>query len=164
MTGQPASSDDPAASERQLQGFIDKFTPEAAALIRAARAELRARMPGAIELVYDNYNALAIGFASTRRTSDVTVSLACYASGVLLYFYYGASLPDPEGLLQGSGNQGRHIRLTDPSLIAEPAVEALLAAAIDHGRQPMPPDGGFSIVKAISAQQRPRRAPTKEPA
>lgn len=163
MTEQPASPDDPAATERQIESFIARFTPETAALIRAGRKALRARMPAATELVYDNYNALAIGFGSTARTSDVVVSLACYASGVLLYFYYGAALADPDGLLRGKGNQGRHIRLTRAALIADPGVEALIAAALDHARQPMPESGeGRAVVRMISPRQRPRRPLSKE--
>lgn len=38
----------------QLAGFIAKFDPEVAKLIRACRAEMRKLLPTAIELVYDN--------------------------------------------------------------------------------------------------------------
>jgi hypothetical protein len=51
----------------QLASFIAKFTPEVAASAKEALARIRKRWPGAIELVYDNYNALAIGFAPTER-------------------------------------------------------------------------------------------------
>lgn len=158
MIEQPAPVDDPVATERQLESFIGKFTPEIAALTRAARARLRRRMPEAIELVYDNYNALAIGFASSEKTSHVAISLAVYSSGPLLYFYYGAALADPMGLLRGSGNQGRHIRLTSMDVFDEPGVDTLIGAAIDHGRLPMPTSGGgYTIIRSISAKQRPRR-------
>jgi hypothetical protein len=54
---------------RQLAGFIAKFDPAIGKLVRSARVALRKRMPTAIELVYDNYNALAIGFGSTEPAS-----------------------------------------------------------------------------------------------
>jgi hypothetical protein len=44
--------------EKQLAGFIAKFTPEIAALIREARKKMRERLPQAVELVDDNYNCL----------------------------------------------------------------------------------------------------------
>ena len=81
---------------KQVAGFIAKFDPAVAKTTRGARSVLRKRFPTAIELVYDNYNALAIGYSSTERTSDVLFSLAVYASGVNLYFMYGRSLPDPD--------------------------------------------------------------------
>jgi len=84
---------------KQVEGFISKFDPAVAKLARLARRAMRQRFPTAVELVYDNYNALAMGFGSTERTSDVIISVAVYASGVNLYFVYGRSLPDPGKLL-----------------------------------------------------------------
>ena len=55
---------------QQLAGFISRFDPAIAALARAARVRLRRRFPTAVELVYDNYNALAIGWGPTERASD----------------------------------------------------------------------------------------------
>ena len=144
---------------KQVAGFIAKFDPSIAKLTRSARSVLRKRFPTAIELVYDNYNALAIGCSSTERTSDVLFSLAAYARGVNLYFMYGRSLPDPDKLLQGSGNQGAFVRLDHLSVLDEPGVKALMAAAVRQAQPPLPARGrGYTIVKSISAKQRPRRA------
>src|SRR5262245_22741348 len=86
---------------QQLQSFIDKYDPSIAAVARSARLKLGKRMPAALELVYDNYNALVIGFAATERASDAIISLALYPRWVSLFFIYGAGLPDPEKALQG---------------------------------------------------------------
>ena len=146
---------------QQLAAFIAKFDPAIGRLVRAARAALRQRLPTAIELVYDNYNALAIGFATTERTSDVIVSLAVYARGVNLYFLYGARLPDPHRLLQGGGNQGRFIRLERAATLEEPSIEALLRAAVRLARSPLPSSGrGRTIIRSVSRRQRPRRPAT----
>ena len=142
-----------------LAGFIAKYDPAIAKLTRASRAALCKRLPTAIELVYDNYQFLAIGFAATERASDCLVSLAVSPKGVALSFYYGASLPDPEGILLGGGNQNRFVRLESAATLATPAVEALLRAAIAHAKTPLPPAGrGRLVIKSISAKQRPRRA------
>jgi hypothetical protein len=148
----------PESPAKQVAGFIAKFDPPVAKLTRAARRELRKRFPTAIELVYDNYNALAIGYSSTERTSDVLFSLAVYARGVNLYFMYGRSLPDPQGLLQGSGTQGAFVRLDDVSVLDKPGVKALMKAAVEDAEPRLPARGrGYTIVKSISAKQRPRR-------
>jgi len=149
------SAESPA---KQVARFIAKFDPTIAKLTRAARSVLRRRFPTAIELVYDNYNALAIGYSSTERTSDVLFSLAVYARGVNLYFMYGRSLPDPDKLLQGSGSQGAFVRLDDVSVLDEPGVKALIDAAVRYAEPPLASRGrGYTIVKSISAKQRPRR-------
>jgi len=146
------------SASKQVAGFIAKFDPAIAKLVRSARTLLRKRYPTAIELVYDNYNALAIGYSSTERTSDVLFSLAVYAHGVNLYFMYGRSLPDPQRLLQGSGNQGAFVRLADLCVLDQPEVKALMAAAVTQADPPLPSRGrGRTIIKSISSKQRPRR-------
>src|SRR5258706_7791539 len=91
----PWTAVSPDSPAKQLAGFINRFDPSIARLVRAARAVLRKRFfPTAVELVYDNYNALALGFGPTERASDAIVSLAVYARGVNLYFIYGATLSD----------------------------------------------------------------------
>ncbi len=158
----PADPDDVEATEAQLDGFIARFADPIADRARAARTLLRARLPGATELVYDNYNALAIGYGPGAKTSEAVFSLAVYPRNILLYFLPGVGLPDPEGLLQGEGRQGRYVCLTDVALLDQPAIIALIEAALDRAGRALPPDGGRTIVKSISARQRPRRPDTEE--
>jgi hypothetical protein len=153
----PADPEDIEATQAQLEEFIARFSPEIADRVRAARAVLRARLPGATELAYDNYNALAIGYGPGEKTSEAVFSLAVYPRNVLLYFLPGVGLPDPEGLLQGEGKVGRYVCLKDVALLDEPAIIALVDAALDRAKRPLPPEGGRTIVKSISARQRPRR-------
>jgi len=82
----------PASTSDQLAGFIAKFDPTMAKLIRSVRAALRKRFPTANELVYDNYNFFVIGYCTTERSSDCLVSLAAQAKGVALSFYYGSTI------------------------------------------------------------------------
>lgn len=150
------------SAENQLAGFIDKFTPEMATAIRAARAALRKRLPTANELVYDNYNFFVIGYSSTLRPSDCFAQLVADAHGVRLAFYYGSTLPDPAGILLGGGNQNRFIRLASARELGKPEVEALIRAAIAQGKAPLPATGrGTLVIRSVSAKQRPRRVAAK---
>ena len=146
---------------QQLAGFITKFDPAIARLARSARVVLRKRLPNAVELVYDNYNALAIGYCSTERASDCIVSLAVFPRSVALSFYYGAGLPDPTGILCGSGKQNRYISLDSARQLSDPAVEALIGAAIAKAKVPLTTRKGYLVIKSISAKQRPRRPTVK---
>jgi hypothetical protein len=143
---------------KQVAGFIAKFDPAVAKLTRLCRSVIRKRYPSAIELVYDNYNALAIAYSPTEKTSEVVFSLAVYARGLNLYFMYGRSLPDPNGLLQGSGTQGAFIRLESAATLNEPKVIDLIQRAVKRQKPTFPAKGkGYTVVKSISAKQRPRR-------
>jgi hypothetical protein len=145
---------------KQLDAFIAKFTPEVAASARAALAKMRKRLPGAIELVYDNYNALAIGFGPTERASDAVFSIALYPRWVSLFFLDGARLADPQKLLKGSGKKVRHIVLEDVAVLDKPAVRALMARALASAPKPLDLAATPRIViKMISPKQRPRRPP-----
>ncbi len=128
-------------SKQQLDSFVAKYSPDVA---RKAFVWMRKKFPHATVLVYDNYNALAIGL-SPRWTN--------------LFFLRGAALPDPHKLLKGGRKQARSIRLD--SVFARPPGPGRLidAEAARLGLNPGAGNGKIAI-KSISAKQRPRRSTT----
>src|SRR5262245_38543207 len=151
-------------AQQQLRAFIEKFGAADQRLIRAVRSAMRKRLPTANELVWDNYNFFVIGYSPTERPTDSPLSIAARANGVGLCFISGASLPDPKGLLLGSGKQTRFIRLESADRLSHPDVEALIKAAVADAPRPFPLHGrGLLIVRSIAAKQRPRRASVSEP-
>jgi hypothetical protein len=152
----PTKKDD--SPEGQLEAFIDKFTPAVATLARACLQKMRARLPGAVELVYDNYNALAIGFGPSERASEAIFSIVLYPRWVTLFFLQGAGLPDPKQLLKGKGKVVRHIVLASAADLDQPAILDLMARALrraEAGIDPAAP--GQLVIRSICAKQRPRR-------
>jgi len=145
-------------AQAQLAGFLAKFTPEIAAQAETILARLRAQLPHALELVYDNYNALAIGFGPSERASEAILSIAVFPRRVSLFFLQAKGLPDPTSILQGNGSVARHIVLPSLSALDEPAIQTLIAEALVHAKVPLNSGSGHRIViKSISAKQRPRR-------
>jgi len=145
-------------AQAQLDSFIDKFTPEVGALTRQLFEKTKARIPGATIMVYDNYNALAIGFGPSEKAGQAVLSLAVMPRWVTLCFLHGVGVPDPHGLLNGSGNQVRHVRLHTPEDFDDPRVQQLIAAALERSEPPIDPAAEQRlIIKSISAKQRPRR-------
>jgi len=143
--------------KQQLESFIDKFTPEVAAQARAAFAWMRRRFPGATVLVYDNYNALAIGFGPNERTSAAVFSLALFPKWVSLFFLQGVAMRDPQRRLAGSGNQARHIRLDPIGLLDDPQVLELIDGEAKRLGLVPGTGRGAIVIKSVSARQRPRR-------
>ena len=143
--------------DEQLDQFIDRFTPAVAADARAALAMVTAALPGALRLVYDNYNALAIGFGPTEKARAITCSVAVYPRWVSLFLANGLTLPDPHRLMEGTGGTVRHVKL-DAARLADPAVAALIEAAAASVETPIDPGGeARTVIKSVSAKQRPRR-------
>jgi hypothetical protein len=143
---------------QQLRIFLAKFEPRVAASARSALSRLRKRLPGATEIVYDNYNALAIGFGPGDKVSEAIFSIAVFPRWVSLFFLQGAKLPDPGGLLKGTGSKVRHIVLTEPSVLEQASVRKLMAVALTAAKKPIDPrQRRRLIIKSVSAKQRPRR-------
>jgi len=144
--------------EEHLRSFIEKFEPPHQAIIHAARKKLRKRFPTATELVYDNYNFFVIGFGPNERPSDCIVTIAAAANGVGLCFVRGASLPDPDKVLLGSGKQTRFVRLPSANVLGRPAIQTLLSVAAERAQTLLPATGrGKLVIRSVSAKQRPRR-------
>src|SRR5262249_27688081 len=143
---------------QQLESFLKKYGPKVVSLARAILARMRQRLPGATELVYDNYNALVIGFGPTDRTSEAIFSVVLFPRWIILYFLQGAQLPDPDRLLKGSGTRGRHIRLETPAAFDNPKIQTLMNTALNRASVPLDPKSHRRlIIKSISAKQRTRR-------
>ncbi|GAB2595918.1 hypothetical protein GCM10027034_31600 [Ramlibacter solisilvae] len=141
-----------------LDPFLAKYDEGIATQTRAVREHLVKLFPRGYELVYDNYNALAFGFSPTDRASDVVVSVAAYPKWVTLFFLHGASLPDPHRVLQGTGSRVRSVRLAPASVLHSAPVQELLRLVVADARSAFALAPTLSsVVKSVSAKQRPRK-------
>jgi hypothetical protein len=144
--------------KQQLDSFIAKFSPPIAKDAKGVLAAMRTLCPGAYELVYDNYNALAIGFSTSDRVRDVWFSVAIYPRWVSLFFFGTLPIADPTKRFKGTGKTTKHIVLNDgAATLKEPDVAVLFAAALKKAGHPFPGGRGKIIIKSVSAKQRPRR-------
>ena len=137
----------------QLNRIIGQRSTDIAKLTKSALAKMRLLLPGAAELVYDKKNSLVIGFCSADRASNAINSIATYSKWINLYFFEGDTLPDPEGLLKGTGSMVRSIRITDASELDRPAVKALIAAAAKCAEPPLDRKAKRKIVLRQSTRR-----------
>jgi len=157
-----------ADAQARLDSFLAKYDLEVAAFARRALTKMRKFVPGAVEMVYDNYNWLVIGFSPTERPSEAIFSIVLPPGRVTLCFLQGAGLPDPAKRLQGSGNVVRNICLYDAGepdarVLDDPEVRELINVALNRAKVPMPARARRKlIIRSVSTKQRPRRpAPGK---
>ena len=155
------------SSSEQLRGFLAKFTPEIAGAGGRALAQMRKLVPGAVEMVYDNYYALVIGFGPSERPSEAIFSIVMNPRYVTLCFLQGAKLPDPAKRLRGSGNVVRNVRLYDAGkpdarVLGDPEVRSLISMGLHHAKVSMPAEMRRKlIIRAVAPEQHPRRAAGK---
>jgi hypothetical protein len=74
--------------------------------------------------------------------------IAPFAKHVVFGFYYGGELPDPHGLLEGTGAKMRHVKLHTPEDLRRPGLAELIAAAAKHRVPPLRNDADEDLKAA----------------
>jgi len=98
----------------------------------ALREVVLEEAPDAIESISRGY-ALAIGFSFTGKPlKDGFCHIVTYETHVNLGFNRGALLPDPSGVLAGTGKSIRHITIRNQNELEHPAIRRYLQAAIEQ--------------------------------
>lgn len=151
---------------KNLLKFLEPYPVESQQIALGLRDWVWDLYPKCNELIYDNYNFLAFGWAPTDRMSDIFCSIAVGTRGVIFGFMWGVRLDDPKGLLAGGGNQFRSLRVPDIDKFPRSDVKRLLKQAFDisierlKDREHTP--NGVTITKSISPTKRrpgmPKRA------
>lgn len=96
-----------------------------------ARELIREVLPSVVEVPWPRQRIVGYG-VGPKKMSEHFCYISMHKGHVDLGFNYGSELPDPEGLLEGTGKLFRHIKITKPEELAHPAVRRLLEAASTH--------------------------------
>ncbi|MEQ9298463.1 MAG: DUF1801 domain-containing protein [Cyclobacteriaceae bacterium] len=94
-----------------LTQFLSPYPEYVQQLAMELRTYLTVHEPLANELIWDNYNALAIAYSKSDKLKDAFCHIAVYAKHVNLGFNRGAELTPNALPLQGKGKLIRHITL-----------------------------------------------------
>lgn len=127
--------------EVQLQSFLARYDAGTQKLVKALRTAFRKRFPTAHELGYDYGSHVVVSYGPTEAGIDAIVSIAAREDGVQLYLNNGPKLPDPEKLLKGKAKMARYIEITSANRLDDPAVDALIKAAIRMAKVPLAKTG-----------------------
>lgn len=115
---------------------ISEFSPDVQYIAREARALIYEILPQVVEVVWDHQKTVGYG-TGPKKMSEHFCWIAPYKKHVLLGFYYGTELPDPEHVLEGTGKLMRHVKLYTIEDIHKPALRTLIQIATTH-RVPPP--------------------------
>ena len=145
---------------KDLLKFLKPFPSDVRATALWLREFVWSLYPGANELIYDNYNAVAFGWSTTDRLGDTFCSIAVGRSShnVHFGFYWGSKLGDPRGILLGEGNQYRYILVKEredfPKAYITRLVKEAYGYSLSKRKKGGPGTGGATITKSISASKR----------
>jgi hypothetical protein len=109
--------------------LLAESDPSVAPIAARLRAIVLAVHPQAVEVVRLGDRAATFGLGPKKMSEGY-----CYVmpqrQWVNLGFYQGARLPDPEGLLEGTGARLRHVKVRSLEAAGRPALAALIEAAL----------------------------------
>jgi hypothetical protein len=135
--------------------------PAVVALAESARALVIDVLPDVFEVVWLQQGNAGYGTGPKKQTEHF-----CWISPakahVSLGFNYGAELPDPKGLLEGTGKLFRHVKLRTEADVRAPALRKLLQSATKHRVPPPQNDEAAAKPKAkATAKAKKKTASTK---
>lgn len=100
-------------------------------LARAARTLIYDVLPSTVEVVWPHQRTAGYGTGPKKMTEQFCW-LAPQSKHLVFGFYYGTELPDPTGLLEGTGRLMRHVKVRTADVLADPALRALVVVATTH--------------------------------
>jgi hypothetical protein len=149
---------------KDLAKFLKPFSQEITERALWLREFIWDLYPQANELIYDNYNALAIGWSPTDRVGHTFCSIAIgrTSNNVHFGFYWGSEISDPDKILLGEGNQYRYILVPDKTKFPKAYIKKLVKEAYANSLAKVKDKkqivNGQTIVKSISAKKREKKS------
>lgn len=140
---------------KDLTKFLQPFSKEIQELAMWLREFIWDLYPNTNELIYDNYNAVAVGWSPTDRVGHTFCSIAVGSNKYVHFgFYRGSQIADPEKMLLGKGNQYRYITVNNKDDFPKTYIKKLLKEAyanslakVEDKKQIIK---GMTITKSIS--------------
>ena len=126
----------PMHTDTRLGTFKDViagFSAEVEKIARGLRDVIEAVHPDAVEVPRPGERTVGYG-VGPKKMSETYAYIGVYPRYVNLGFYHGASLPDPDGLLEGAGKQLRHVKVHSLNEVDRPALRNLVEAALQERR------------------------------
>ena len=105
-------------------------------LALACRALIFDVLPQTVEVVWPRQRTAGYGTGPKKMTEQFCW-LAPHTKHVVLGFYYGTELPAPEGMLEGTGQLMRHVKIRTHADLENPALRQLVEVATTHRVPPI---------------------------
>ena len=119
-----------------VEGDIARLTaehrPEIKAIEEALRTAIKAELPEVMERV--DFGNKLIAYGRSMKMRDLMFAIIAHREHVNLQLADGVDLPDPGGLVEGTGKRIRHVKVRDMADVARPALRDLIAAQAERKR------------------------------
>jgi len=112
-----------------IEELLGRYSPDVRRCALAVRKLVRSAAPKSHERVYPGWRVIAFGRDREMHMRGIFCGIGPLKGRVNVYFRQGALLPDPEGLLEGTGKGMRHVKIRAPGDIRSTAMKRLVREA-----------------------------------
>jgi hypothetical protein len=123
---------EPGSVDAEFETLLSSSSPVIAATARALRSTVQDAIPLAVQTVDTPDRLLAFGTGPKLR--DMLFAIIPHTGHVNLQLADGADLPNPDGLIEGTGKRVRHVKVRSVEVAGSPAVRAIIDAQVAHRR------------------------------
>ncbi len=152
---------------KDLTKFLKTFDKEIVEVVLWLRDFAWDLCTQANELIYDNYNALSLGWSVTDKVGHNICSVVIYRANQNVHFgfYWGNEVSDPDKILLGEGKQYRYILVPEkkkfPKAYMKKLVNEAYTNALSKVKEQKKIMHGQTILKSISEKKRDLTKPKK---
>ena len=115
----------------EFEKAIESFSPEIQEIARTIRELINEVLPEVIEVVWVRQKNTGFGTGLKKKTEHFCWVMPA-THHVNLGFNYGAELPDPTHLLEGTGKLFRHVKIRSTNDLKNPDLIQLLKFATTY--------------------------------
>ncbi len=114
--------------------LMENAAPEARPIAQRLRELIMGIDPNTVEVVRLGDRAATYG-VGPKKISEGYAYLMAQNNWVNLGFFQGADLPDPAGLMEGTGKKMRHVKVRSLETAEQPQLRTLITAALAERTQ-----------------------------
>lgn len=123
-------------SNEEFEKAIQCFSEEIKEIARQTRKLIYRVLPEVVEIVWIKQKNIGFGTGRKKKTEHFCWLMPA-TNHVNLGFNYGAELPDPKGLLEGTGKLFRHYKVKSVEELLNPDLIDLLKYATTYRVPPI---------------------------
>ena len=90
--------------------------------------------PDVVEVPWPKQKIIGYG-VGLKKMSEHFCYIGAHREHVNLGFYYGTELPNPEGILEGTGKKLRHIKVREVEEVAQPTLRQMIKSSLEERKK-----------------------------
>jgi hypothetical protein len=117
-----------------FEDAISETSAQVAEIARRLRQLIIDLYPDVVEVPWPKQRIIGYG-VGPKKMSEHFCYIGAHKEHVNLGFYRGANLPDPDGLMEGTGKELRHVKVRDVEEAEQPSLRQLILLSLQERQE-----------------------------